>query len=123
MKFLCIGYYDEKKFDALPKADVDALVRKCQTHDEALRKSGHLILVASLAPTQTTTSIRPKNGKPSATDGPFTETKEQIGAFFIIEARDLDEAAEVASHHPAAHLGEHVGWGIEVRPIDYFVQM
>ena len=57
------------------------------------------------------------------TDGPFAETKEQIGAFFIIEARDLDEATRVASQHPAAHLGEEVGWGVEVRPIDYFVQM
>ena len=123
MKFLCLGYYDEKKFDALPKAEVDALVRKCQTHDEALRNSGHLILVASLAPTRKTASVRPKNGQPSVTDGPFAETKEQIGAFFIIEARDLDEAARVASQHPAAHLGEQVGWGVEVRPIDYFVQM
>ena len=90
MKFLCLGYYDEKKFDALPKADVDALVRKCRTHDEALRNSGHLMLVASLAPTRTTASVRPRNGQPSVTDGPFAETKEQIGAFFIIEARDLD---------------------------------
>jgi hypothetical protein len=122
MRFLCLGYYDEKKFDALPKAEVDALVRECQTHDEALRKSGHLILVASLAATHTSTSVRPKNGKPSVTDGPFAETKEQIGAFFIIEARDLEEATEVASQHPAAHLGEHVGWGVEVRPIDYFMQ-
>ena len=122
MKFLCLGYYDEKKFDALPKAEVTELVRQCQAHDEALRNSGHLILVASLAPTRTTTSVRPRNGKPSVTDGPFAETKEQIGAFFIIEARDLDEATRVASQHPAAHLGEHVGWGIEVRPIDYFVQ-
>jgi hypothetical protein len=122
MKFLCLGYYDEKKFDALPKADVDALVRECKDHDEALRKSGHVILIASLAATGTSTSIRPKNGKPSVTDGPFAETKEQIGAFFIIEARDLDDATQVASQHPAAHLGEHVGWGVEVRPIDYFVQ-
>ena len=123
MKFLCLGYYDEKKFDALPKAEVDALVRKCQTHDEALRNSGHLILVASLAPTRTTASVRPRNGQPSVTDGPFAETKEQIGAFFIIEARDLKEATQVASQHPAAHLGEQVGWGVEVRPIDYFVQL
>ena len=97
-------------------------MRECHSHDEALRNSGHLITVASLGPTRTTTSVRPKNGKPSVTDGPFAETKEQVGAFFIIEARDLNEATEVASQHPAAHLGEHVGWGIEVRPIDYFVQ-
>jgi hypothetical protein len=122
MKYLCLGYYDEKKFDALPKAELDALVHQCHAHDEALRNSGHLILTASLAATRMTASLRPKNGKPSVTDGPFAETKEQIWAFFIIEARDLNEATEVASQHPAAHLGEHVGWGVEVRPIDYFVQ-
>ena len=123
MKFLCLGYYNEKKFDALPKAELDAIVRQCQTHDEALRKSGHLLTVASLAPPRTTTSVRPRNGTPMVTDGPYAETKEQIGSFFIIEAGDLSEATEVASQHPAAHLGEHVGWGIEVRPIEYFMQL
>ena len=67
--------------------------------------------------------MRPRKGKVSITDGPFTETKEQVGAFFIIEARDLDEAVRVASNHPAAHLGEQVGWGLEVRAIDMFEQM
>jgi hypothetical protein len=121
MKFLCLGYYDEKKFDALAKPEVDALVRQCQTHDETLRNSGHLVLVASLAPTKATASIRPKHGVPTITDGPYAETKEQVGAFFIVEASDLAEATKVASMHPAARLGEHVGWGVEVRPIDYFV--
>ena len=104
------------------RTELDALVSKCKAHDERLQKSGHLVTVASLAPPRTTTSVRPKNGKPSVTDGPYAETKEQIGAFFIIEAADLDEATRVASQHPAAHLGEHVGWGIEVRPVDYFAQ-
>ncbi len=122
MKFLCLAYYEEKKFDALPKPELDAMVRECKAHDEALHQGGHLMLVASLAAPRTTVSVRPRNGKPTVTDGPFAETKEQIGAFFIIDARDLEEATEVASRHPAAHLGEHVGWGIEVRPIDYFMQ-
>ena len=123
MKFLCLGYYDEKKFDALPKAEVDTLVHSCRAHDEALHQSGHLIAVASLGPTRATKSVRPKQGNAWVTDGPFAETKEQIGAFFIIEARDLDEATEIASLHPAAHLGENVGWAIEVRPIDFFEQL
>ena len=122
MKFLCLAYYDEKKFDALPKDQLDAIVSRCQTHDEALRNSGHLILVASLGPTRSTSSIRPRRGKPVVTDGPYAETKEQIGAFFIIEAADLNAATRIASLHPAAHLGEEVGWGVEVRPIDYFHQ-
>ena len=122
MKFLCLGYYDEKKFDALSKDEVDAIVRDCRTHDEALHRSSRLVAVASLGPTRATKSVRPKQGKALVTDGPFVETKEQIGSFFIIEARDLDEATEVASLHPGAHLGENVGWGIEVRPIDHFEQ-
>jgi hypothetical protein len=68
------------------------------------------------------TSVRPRNGKVLITDGPFAETKEQVGAFFIIEAKALNEAIEVASKHPAAHLNEHLGWGIEVRPIQFFEQ-
>jgi hypothetical protein len=122
MKYLCLAYYDEKKFDALPKSEVDTLVSQCKSHDEELHKSGHLILVGSLAATKESTSLRPCGGETSVTDGPYAETKEQLGAFFIIEARDLNEAIRVASKHPAAHLGEHVGWGIEVRPIEYFQQ-
>lgn len=122
MKYLCLAYYDEKKFDALPKPELDALVSECQSHDKELHDSGHLLLVASLAGSGSSTSLRPKGGEPSITDGPFAETKEQLGAFFIIEARDLNEAVRVASKHPAANLGEHVGWGIEVRPIEFFQQ-
>ena len=122
MKYLCLAYYDEKKFDVLAKTELDAIVSECPPHDAALRKSGRLVAVASLASARISKSVRPKNGKPSITDGPFAETKEQIGAFFIIEARDLDEAVQVASQHPAAHLGEDVGWGIDVRPIERFEQ-
>jgi hypothetical protein len=122
MKYLCLAYYDEKKFEALPKAELNAIVSQCLPHDEALRKSGRLVAVASLASPRATKSVRPQSGKPSITDGPFAETKEQIGAFFIIDAKDLDEAVQVASQHPAARLGEQVGWGIEVRPIERFEQ-
>jgi hypothetical protein len=122
MKYLCLAYYDEKKFDALSKSELDAIVSQCPPDDEALRKSGHLITQASLAATSASTTLRPRKGKVSMTDGPFAETKEQIGGFFIIEARDLNEAILVASKHPAAHLGEQAGWGIEVRPIESFEQ-
>jgi len=122
MKYLCLAYYDVKKFEALPKAELDALVSQCPARDEELRKSGHLLIQASLGDLQSSTTIRPRNGKPSITDGPYTETKEQVGGFFMIEARDLNEAILVASKHPAAHLGERVGWGVEVRPIEFFEQ-
>lgn len=118
MKYLCLAYYDEKKFDALPKAEFDAIVSRCPAYDQALRNSGHLIIQASLGSPNASATVRPRNGNPVVTDGPFTETKEVVGGFFIIEALDLNEAIRVASKHPAAHLGEQTGWGIEVRPID-----
>jgi hypothetical protein len=117
MKYLCLAYYDDKKFAALSKDEFNALVSQCPQHDEDLRNTGQLLLQGSLGAPKTATTIRPRNGKPLVTDGPFTETKEQIGGFFMIEARDLNEAISIASKHPAAHLGEKVGWGVEVRPI------
>jgi len=120
MRYLCLAYYNEKAFDALPRAEVDALVSQCPAYDEALRNSGHLVIQASLGSTRATTTVRPRNGKPLVTDGPFIETKEQVGGFFIIEARDLNEAIRVTSKHPAANIGEQVGWAIEVRPIEAY---
>ena len=122
MQYLCLAYYDVKAFEALSEAELKAIVSQCPPHDEALRKSGRLIAQASLGPADSSKSIRPRAGKPSVTDGPYVETKEQVGGFFIIEASDLDEAIQVASRHPAAHLGERVGWGIEVRPIENYQQ-
>ncbi|MGH6896943.1 MAG: YciI family protein [Geminicoccaceae bacterium] len=121
MKYLCLCYYDQKKFEALTESGLEALGRACRSHDEALRKSGHLLLVGSLALPPSSRTVRPGRDRPSVTDGPFVETSEPAGAFFIIEARDMDEAIEVASKHPAAHV-EDLGWGIEVRPIDMFDQ-
>lgn len=115
MKYLCMAYGDRKKMEVLTKAEFDALVAQCQVHDEALRKSGRLVLVESLE--WATATLRPPNGKVVTTDGPFAESKEQVGGLFIIEAQDMDDAVRVASLHPAAHLGEHLGWWIEVRPI------
>ena len=120
MKYLCLAYYNEKAFDAMSRTEVDALVSQCPAYDEALRSSGHLVIQASLGSTRATTTVRPRNGKPLVTDGPFIETKEQVGGFFIIEARDLNEAIRVASKHPAANIGEQVGWAIEVRPIEAY---
>jgi hypothetical protein len=118
MKYLCLAYYDVKAFEALSGAELDAIVSRCPPHDEALRRSGHLVVQASLGLPRASTTIQPRGGKPVVTDGPFTETKEQVGGFFIIEARDLNEAIRVASKHPAANLGEQVGWAVEVRPIE-----
>lgn len=122
MKYLCLAYYNEKLFNALSKSELEALVAQCHAYDQALRDSGQMLLVGSLAEPYASSCIRPLQGIPSITDGPYAETKDQLGAFFIIEARDLNDAIRVAAKHPAAHLGEHVGWGIEVRPIEFFAQ-
>ena len=122
MKYLCLAYYDYKKFEAMPKPELRAIVSQCPAHDAELRASGNLLVQASLGDVAATTTIRPKAGKPTVTDGPFTETKEQVGGFFMIEARDLNEAIRIASKHPAAHLGEAVGWAVEVRSIEFWEQ-
>jgi hypothetical protein len=123
MRYLCLYYYDQKKFDALSKSDLEAVGPACRPHDEALRNSGRLIVVGSLALPPSSRTVRPADGHPSITDGPYAETDEPLGAFFMIEAEDMDEAVEVASKHPGAHLGRYFGGGIEVRPIDMLNQL
>ena len=120
MKYLCLAYGNEEKYAALSKAEIEAFGVKCKSHDDEMHKGGHLALMASLSPSRSTTTLKPKNGKPVLYDGPYCETKDQVGGFFILEARDLNEAIQVASRHPAARLGEHMGCAIEVRPIEFF---
>jgi hypothetical protein len=112
MKYLCLVYIEEKKLDALSKGELDALVDESLDYDEVLRRSGHYIASDALQTVQTATTLRVRNGKVSTTDGPFAETKEQLGGFILIEARDLNDAIRVAAKIPPARLGS-----IEVRPI------
>ena len=118
MKYLCLAYYDEKKFETLTPADMAAIAEECRPLDDELQRTGRMLEVGSLAATKDSVSLRPRGGRVSVTDGPYAETKEQVGSYFLIEARDLDEAIQVASKHPAARLNEHLGWGIEIRPIE-----
>ncbi len=119
MKYLCLIYGDLKKLASLSKEEMAALQKAGAPHFEELKKSGALVVATSgLGPEHI--SIRPGEDAPLITDGPFVETKEQVGGLFIIEARDLNEALRVASLHPAAHTGKTVGSGIEVRPIHYW---
>jgi hypothetical protein len=117
MKFLALAYYHEKAFDKATPEQMQAVVSKCGPLDSALYATGKMDMVAALAATKETVSVRPRNGKPTVTDGPYVETKEQLGSFFLLEAKDMQEAIQIASMHPAANLGEDMGWGIEVRPI------
>ena len=96
----------------MSKIESDVCVDESVAYFDALRKSGHLIAAQALQPVQTATTGRVRGGKLSTTDGPFAETKEQLGGFFLIEAKDMDEACEVASRFPPARLGI-----IEVRPV------
>src|SRR5687767_10122836 len=105
MKYLCLVYLDEKRLDEVPDED-------CVDFDTAVRKSGHCIASEALESVQTATTVRVRNGKVAVTDGPFAETKEQLAGFYMIEARDLNEAIQLASKIPPARVGS-----IEVRPI------
>jgi hypothetical protein len=105
MKYLCLVYLDEKRLDELPDEE-------CVAYDAAMRKSGHCMASEALESVQTATTVRVRNGKVSVTDGPFAETKEQLAGFYLVEARDLNEAIQLASRIPPARVGS-----VEVRPI------
>jgi hypothetical protein len=105
MKYLCLVYLDENRLNELPDED-------CVEFDSSIRESGHCIASEALQSVQTATTVRMRNGKLSVTDGPFAETKEQLAGFYMIEARDLNEAIQIAAKIPPAHVGS-----IEVRPI------
>jgi len=103
---------DEKKLQAISERDAQVLDDESLEYDEALRKRGHFLAAQALEPVSSATTIRIRNGKVSITDGPFAETHEQIGGFILIEAKDLNEAIELASRIPAIRFG-----AVEVRPI------
>ncbi len=111
MKYLCL-ICAEKVMEQMPQADADAHFREYAEFTEAIRNSGHFVGCNRLLPPAAATTIRVRNGKVSATDGPWVETKEQLGGYFVIEARDLNEAIRVAAKIPGAALG-----CVEVRPI------
>jgi hypothetical protein len=112
MKYLCLVYVDESKLAALSKQEKDALRAEAHAYDEELRRSGHYIVSNALEGAEAATTLRVRNGGISITDGPFAETKEQLGGFILIEARDLNEAMHVAARIPPGRMGS-----IEVRPV------
>jgi hypothetical protein len=112
MKFLFAIYHDESMLDAMPEGEMQALVDAALEYDDEIRRSGHYIVSNALERARTARILRVRGGKVSTTDGPFVETKEQLGGFFLIEAKDMDEACAVASRFPPARVGT-----IEVRPV------
>jgi hypothetical protein len=105
MKYLCLVYSEEKQLQEMTDDE-------CMAYDAAIRKSGYCIASEALQPVHTATSVRVRGGKVSVTDGPFAETKEALAGFYLIEAKDLDMATEIASRIPPARVGT-----IEVRPV------
>ena len=118
MKFLCIAYEEQRKLDGLSTAEWQALRRETLGYVESLRTSGRLLAAHPLKSATTASTVRVRDGKLSVVDGPFIETKEQIGGFFLLEARDREEAIQIAASWPSARLGT-----IEVRPIEEELRM
>jgi len=105
MKYLCLVYGEEGKLAGFDDEE-------CVDYDNAVRESGHCIASEALQPVATATTVRVRNGQTTFTDGPFAETKEALAGFYLIEARDLNEAIQVAAKIPPARAGS-----IEVRPV------
>lgn len=112
MKYLALVYYNEKIMQDMTQAEWDALNGECMACVEDLSHSGHFIDGAPLQMTNTSTTLRMRNGKPIVTDGPFAETKEQLAGFYMLEARDINEALRLAAKIPPARYGS-----IEIRPV------
>ena len=115
MKYLCLIYDNEKQWMSLPKDKSDKMMVEYDAFTQSIRKSGQYVAGDALQPTPTATTVRVRNGKVSTTDGPFAETKEQLGGYYLIDAKDLNDAIQVASRIPSARDGS-----IEVRPIMEF---
>ncbi len=112
MQYLCLIYSDESQWNTLPKAETERIYGEYWAFTDGIRQSGHFVGGNPLQPTTAATTVRIRNGKVSTTDGPFAETKEQLGGYYLIEARDLNEALQIAGRIPGAKYGS-----IEVRPI------
>jgi hypothetical protein len=117
MRYLCLIYDEEKQLAAMSKTESDAFMGEYFGFTEGIKQSGHYLSGEALQPVQTATTVRVRGGKVSTTDGPFAETREQLGGYYLIDARDLNDAIQVAAKIPSARLG-----CVEVRPIQEFDQ-
>lgn len=113
MKYLCLAYEAETVFKTMPAAEWEALREETLSYVDTLKRGGQLIDTRPLQSATTAVTLKVRGGQLAVTDGPFTETKEQLGGYFLIDARDLNEAIQIASKWPGARYGQ-----IEVRPIE-----
>lgn len=112
MKYLCLCYMEEEALGRLPQPELDALLEERLASDAMLRASGHVLASEMLASVRAATTIRVRNGRLSVMDGPIAETQEQLGGFFLLEARDLNDAIRIAARLPSARFGS-----LEIRPV------
>lgn len=112
MKYICFGYYDKAKFDGLPDEERNAMFDTCLEYDDHLRANGYWAGGEALQPAETALTLYWKNGKVATSDGPYIETKEQLGGILVLEARDMNQAVQLMSQHPALTYGNI----FEIRP-------
>jgi hypothetical protein len=113
MKYICLGYYDIAKFEAMTESERNAMFDRCFEYDDHLRANGQWAGGEALQPAENALTLTWKNGKVATTDGPYTETKEQLGGILILEARDMNHAVQLMAQHPALTYGNI----FEIRPV------
>jgi hypothetical protein len=114
MKFLCLGYHEEGRWATLSKSEQEAMMQECFAYDDELRRHGHFAGGEALQSTSTAKTLRWQGGKVLITDGPFAETREQLGGLLLLEARDMAQAVELMAKHPGVRLGGP----FEIRPVE-----
>jgi hypothetical protein len=105
VKYICLGYMDPKKWETMSERERNAMMDECFVYDDVLRKKGHFVGGEALQSAENATTLRWKNGKVSITDGPYAETKEQLGGILVLEAKDLNHAIQLMSKHPGVKAG------------------
>jgi hypothetical protein len=113
MKFLCLSYFDERKLDLMSESERETFIKECFAYDNILRKNGNFVRLEALQSAQNAKTLRYRNDKVSITDGPYAETKEQIGGILLLDANDLNRATELMSKHPGIRVAT-----FEIRPLD-----
>jgi hypothetical protein len=113
MKFVCLGYMDQTKWDALSDGERGAFIEECFAYDDELRRGGHFVGGEALQSARNAVTLRHRSGQLAVTDGPYAETKEQLGGIMFLEARDLNHAIQLMSRHPGVR-----GGAFEIRPAD-----
>lgn len=113
MKFICLGYRSESQWDEMSDSDRTTLMEQCFAYDDELRRGGNFLGGEALQSVRNAATLRYRQGKVAVTDGPYAETKEQLGRFLVLEARDLNHAIQLMSKHPGVRFGP-----FEIRPVD-----